>query len=111
MQIQKEYGVRRVYQTTPGENGAKAIRLSDQIVELGAREFDLYSQVAAWLPTQEHEDVFCQRVGIKPDKLAVAVTKLAEAGLFYRQSDVPRTVTGPELHQHFQKILPSWLAE
>jgi pyrroloquinoline quinone (PQQ) biosynthesis protein C len=111
MQIQKEYGVRRVYQTTPGGNGAKALRLSDQIVELGTREFDLYSQVAAWLPTQEPEEAFCQRVGIPHNRLEAVVEKLADGGLFYRRSEIPATITGPELHQHFQKILPSWLAE
>ena len=111
MQIQREYGLRRVYETTPGENGSKALRLSDQVVELGPREFDLYSQVAAWLPTQEPEDVFCERVGVDSGKLAVVTEKLAEAGLLYRHAELPATVTGPELHQTFTRILPSWLAE
>jgi pyrroloquinoline quinone (PQQ) biosynthesis protein C len=111
MQIQKEYGLRRVYETTPGENGAKALRLSDQIVELGSREFDLYDRVAQWLPTQEPQDVFCDRLGIDAQKLGAIADRLTQAGLLYRHADVPATVTGLELHQEFNRILPSWLAE
>jgi pyrroloquinoline quinone (PQQ) biosynthesis protein C len=96
---------------TPAENGAKALRLSDQVVELGPREFDLYDRLAAWLPTQEPQDVFCERTGIEAGKLAVVADKLAQAGLLYRHAELPATVTGLELHQTFSRILPSWLAE
>jgi thiaminase len=111
MQIQKEYGLRRVYETTSAENGVKALRLSDQVVELGPREFDLYDRLAAWLPTQEPQDVFCERTGVDAAKLGAVAAKLAEAGLLYRQADIPATVTGLELHQEFNRVLPSWLAE
>jgi pyrroloquinoline quinone (PQQ) biosynthesis protein C len=111
MQTQREYGLRRVYDTTPAENGAKALRLSDQVVELGSREFDLYSRLAAWLPTQESEETFCARAGLDGEKLGSLTAKLAQAGLLYRRSEIPQAVTGLELHQTFSRVLPSWLAE
>ena len=111
MQIQKEYGLRRVYEIAPGADGAQALRLSDQIVELGPREFDLYSRLAAWLPTQEPPEAFCAQAGLDGAKLSALAARLAEAGLLYRRADVPATITGLELHQAFNKVLPSWLAE
>jgi len=111
MLIQKEYGLRRVYETTPAENGAKALRLSDQVVELGPREFDLYDRLTAWLPTQEPQDVFCERIGLDAGKLASLARKLSEARLLYRLDELPASITGLELHQEFSRILPSWLAE
>lgn len=111
MQIQKEYGLRRVYETTPAENGAQALRLSDQVVELGQREFDLYSRLAAWLPTQEPQEAFCAQTGLAPSKLETLAARLAQAGLLYRVDEIPATVTGLELHATFNRVLPSWLNE
>ena len=111
MQIQRAYGLRRVHETTPMENGTKALRLSDQVVELGPREFDLYSRLAAWLPTQEPEEALCAQTGLDGARLATLATKLTEAGLLYRQADIPEAVTGLELHQTFSQVLPTWLAE
>jgi pyrroloquinoline quinone (PQQ) biosynthesis protein C len=111
MQIQKDYGLRRVYETTPGENGARALRLSDRVVELGPREFDLYTRLASWLPTQQPEEAFCAQTGLDRARLGALAGKLTEAGLLYRRGEIPATVTGLELHQTFTRILPSWLAE
>jgi pyrroloquinoline quinone (PQQ) biosynthesis protein C len=111
MQIQEEYGLRRVYQTTPTENGSKALRLSDRVVELGAREFDLYARLADWLPSQQTEEALAAATGLESGKLASLAARLAEAGLLYRKSEIPTTVTGLELHKTFNEVLPSWLAE
>ena len=48
---------------------------------------------------------------LSPPKLAVLMEKLAQAGLLYRQADVPESVTGTQLHERFSAVLPSWLAE
>jgi pyrroloquinoline quinone (PQQ) biosynthesis protein C len=111
MQIQKAYGLRRVQETTPSENGSKALRLSDRVVELGPREFDLYARLAAWLPTQETEEAFCAQAGLDGAKLGALAEKLAQAGVLYRRSEIPETVTGLELHAEFNRVLPTWLAE
>jgi pyrroloquinoline quinone (PQQ) biosynthesis protein C len=111
IEIQKEFGLRRVYETTPTDGGGRTLRLSDRVVELPAREFALYSRVASWLPSNRSENSLAQEVGVEPPKLGALVAKLAEAGLLYRQADVPASVTGAELHQRFSAVLPSWLAE
>jgi pyrroloquinoline quinone (PQQ) biosynthesis protein C len=111
MQIQKEYGLRRVYQTTPTESGTRALRLSDRVVELGPREFDLYTRLAEWLPTQQSEEALAAQTGLDAGKLEGLAAKLTVAGLLYKRSEIPATVTGLELHKAFNEVLPSWLAE
>jgi pyrroloquinoline quinone (PQQ) biosynthesis protein C len=111
MQIQREYGPRRVYETSRGGNGGKALRLSDRIVELGPREFDLYSRLITWLPTQEPEEAFCAQTGLDAAKLSALARKLNDAGLLYERRRIPESITGLELHHTFNRVLPSWLAE
>ena len=111
MQIRQEFGLRRVYETTPTGDGARALRLSDRVVELGPREFDLYVRLAEWLPTHQTEETFCALTGLDGIRLGGLAGQLADAGLLYRKSEIPGTLTGLELHAAFSNVLPSWLAE
>lgn len=103
--------MRRVYETTELDGGGKVLRLSDRAVELGAREFDLYSTLANWLNTNQDEARLAAETGLAPAALQKLMSKLAETGLLYKVSDVPASVTGVEFHATFSRILPSWLAE
>jgi hypothetical protein len=106
----EELGVRRVYETTP-KDGAVSVRLSDREVQLGAREHALYEKVAERVPgVQSGKDVAAE-LGMDEARLARLTAALEGAGLLYRQSAVPATLTGVEFHTLFNKLLPSWLDE
>jgi pyrroloquinoline quinone (PQQ) biosynthesis protein C len=111
MENQREFGLRRVYETTPAVGGGQVLRLSDRMVELPAREYAVYNRIASWLPTNRSEDSLAQELGVERPKVGGLLDKLAAAGLFYRQKDVPETVSGEELHRRFNDVLPSWLTE
>jgi thiaminase len=108
--IGQEFGVRRVYEATP-KDGAVSVRLSDREVQLGAREYGLYEKVAERVPgIQPAKDVAAE-LGMDEGRLGRLTAALEGAGLLYRQSAVPATLTGVELHTLFNKLLPSWLDE
>jgi thiaminase len=108
--IGEVFGVRRVYEAAP-KDGAVSVRLSDREVQLGAREFGLYEKVAERVPgIQPAKDVAAE-LGMDEARLGRLTAALEGAGLLYRQSAVPATLTGVELHTLFNKLLPSWLDE
>jgi thiaminase len=108
--IGQEFGVRRVYEATP-KDGAVSVRLSDREVQLGAREYGLYEKMAERVPgIQPAKDVAAE-LGMDEARLGRLAAALEGAGLLYRQSAVPETLTGVELHTLFNKLLPSWLDE
>jgi thiaminase len=111
MQMQREYGLRRVYETKPTGDGGATLRLSDREVDLGAREVDLYRKVAAWLPSARDPASLCGELGVDGERLERIVGRFEKAGLLYRRADLPATVSGEDLHRVFSNALPSWLDE
>lgn len=110
--LEREYGARRVYQTTALDGGALSLQLSDRAVELGAGEATLYRRVVDWLPRATPLDELAATTGLPPAELPGVLGELAEAGLLYRRADIPATVTGEEFHRDvFSRILPSWLTQ
>jgi len=108
---QERYGVRRVYEVNPLRDGRTALRLSDRVVELGARELRLYSKIAEWLPTCRSQADWERDLGINTKQIEALMAKLAEAGLLYRRADIPASLSGVEFHRRFTAILESWLSE
>jgi pyrroloquinoline quinone (PQQ) biosynthesis protein C len=110
-EIQRNYGIRRVYETTP-HNGKVALRLRDQIVELGAREFDAYEKVRDWLPSTAPIQDLTSGLGIDEARLQRFVASLEKAGLLFKRSDVPAQLSGEQFHSDvFNKALTAWLSE
>jgi pyrroloquinoline quinone (PQQ) biosynthesis protein C len=109
-QIQREYGLRRIYGTNAAGDGV-ALRLSDRVVELGRREHETFQKIAEWLPSNRSEEVICAELGIDRERLGKLTEMLAGAGLLYKRGEMPGALTGEELHRHFQSVLPSWLDE
>lgn len=113
MTVQQKYGVRRVYETTSGKSGgAQELRLSDRVVELGAREFATYSKVADWLPSNHDLRQLEGDLGMDSEGVERLFDTLEGSGLFYRRDRLPATLSGEAFHrEHFSKVLPSWLSE
>ncbi len=111
MQTQREYGLRRVYESTPSAGGGMSIRLSDRMVDLGPKEWRLYCQVAEWIPSNRALDNLCAELGLDADGLDRLMARLKEGGLLYRRSELPATMTGLEFHARFNDVLASWLNE
>jgi thiaminase len=107
---QREFKARRVYEARP-EGGVFTLRLSDRVVELGAREHERYRKIVAWLPTGRTSDELCTELELEPAELAALLNRFAEAGLLYRPEEIPPTSTGEQLHRAFDRLLPSWLDE
>lgn len=107
--MERAYGQRRVYETTPNDGGMWALRLADRVVELPEREFKLYSKYAELLPTNAKDDAIGAELGLDGARLERLSAALVDAGLLYRSADIPAHVTGIELHALFSRVLPSWL--
>jgi thiaminase len=109
---EREYGLRRAYETHPATEGALALHLRDHVVELGAKEADLYQKIVEWIPTAAPEAELEKRTGLDSAALASALAQLADAGVLYRRSDIPASVSGEVFHRDwFSPILPSWLSQ
>lgn len=106
----RDYGPRRVYGVT-SRDGAIAFRLQESVIELGADEADAYAKIAEWLPTTRTIDELRSAVGMEDAKLTRFAARLAEAGLLYREADIPAELSGEAFHKAFMELLPSWLSE
>jgi pyrroloquinoline quinone (PQQ) biosynthesis protein C len=107
----RSYGVRRVYEATPGQD-AVALRLRDRVVELGSRENEAYGKLVEWLPTVRPVAELSASVGMDEARLSRFAAALAETGLLYRRADVPASVGGKQFYdEHFAPALDSWLTE
>ncbi len=101
---------RRVYEVN-GPGGARQLRLSDRVVELGEREFGWYQKVAAWLPTERDVGQLSRELGMDEAKVPKFIAALESSGLLYKLDDAPKSMTGVEFHARFQAVLNSWLTE
>jgi len=108
----RTYGVRRVYEATPGEGDTIALRLRDRVIELGTRENDAYGKLVEWLPTNRKVAELTAAAGMDEARLGRLASALADAGLLYRRADLPAEVTGKQFYdEHFAPALDSWLSE
>lgn len=111
-ELQDQYGVVRVYETCRANDGNVALRLKDRAVELGAREFADYAKLVEWFPSTRPQSDIERALEMTSARLAKFVENLERAGLVYRTSRIPATLTGEELHRdYFAKFLPAWLEE
>jgi len=108
---QQRYGVRRVFDATPLSNGGMSLCLSDRVVELGRREWELYSKLAEWWPMRRSQTEWEEGLGLRSDQIERIAAKLDDAGLLYRRADIPEALTGVEFHRRFTAVLQSWLSE
>ncbi|MCU1277493.1 MAG: hypothetical protein JWM53_1039 [bacterium] len=107
-----QYGLRRVYETHPAGDGAIALHLHDRVVELGAKEADLYTKIVQWIPTAAPATELQAATGLDGAALARAQAQLADAGVLYRRADIPASVSGEAFHRDwFSPVLPSWLSQ
>jgi hypothetical protein len=107
----RQYSARRVYEVTPTPTGS-SLRLNDRVVELGSREFDLYTQLLNWIPTHQEAKELQSTLGMDESAVNQLFKKFEEAGLLYLRTAIPEKVTGLEFHRdHFSKALPSWLTQ
>src|SRR5262245_27743241 len=83
------YGVRRVYETHPKEDGSASLRLRNQMVELGAKERKAYSELVEWLPTNRAVAELEKAAGMDEGRLLRFAGALVETGLLYRQAEIP----------------------
>lgn len=109
---EREYGVRRVYETHATADGGLALQLQDAVVELGAREAELYRKIVRFIPSPDGREALAADTGLDAAALARAEKQLAAAGLLYRRADIPAGVSGEAFHRdYFSRCLPSWLAQ
>ncbi|MGZ3709488.1 MAG: thiaminase II/PqqC family protein, partial [Bdellovibrionota bacterium] len=109
---QQKYGVRRVYETTPGKDGTYALRMQDRVIDLGAREYGLFAKVAEWLPSNRDAASLESALGLDAPATERLLKSFEEAGLLYARAQIPATLTGEEFHRdYFSKALPSWLGQ
>jgi len=80
----QEFGVRRVYDTTPKGGDGVSVRLSDREVQLGKREFDLFEKVAERVPGVKSEKDVAVELGMDEARLGRLLKALEGAGLVYR---------------------------
>jgi thiaminase len=111
MAMHEEYGVRRVLETAPRDDGGRTLRLSDRAVDLPKREYQLYTRLAEWLPTIRPVDELQTQLALDATQLRKLVDALTEAGLLYRKAELPPKLTGLEFHARFNAVLGSWLSE
>src|SRR5207302_10412061 len=109
--IQAHYRPKRVYEVLSAEEGARQIRLSDRVVELGEREYRRYEKVAAWLPSTRAVADLSRELEMDEAKVPKFIDALANSGLLYRLDGAPKTMTGLEFHARFSSVLNSWLLE
>jgi thiaminase len=109
--LQARYRARRVYGKSEDASGSVALRLSDQTVEVGAKEHGWFEMVAAWLPTTRGVADLGRELEMDEAKVPRFLEALEKSGLLYRVDTSPKTLTGPELHARFAGVLPSWLDE
>jgi thiaminase len=108
----RQYAVRRVYEVTPAPGNSYALRLSDRVVDLGADEYGFYNKLTEWLPT--NHELSHLETALKMDTAAMKrlFKSFEDAGLFYKRTLIPGSVTGLEFHRdYFSKSLPSWLTQ
>ena len=111
-QLKPQFGVRRVYGSTHAKDGAVALRLSNQEVELGAREYALYAKLAQWLPSNRDETALQAELGLDAAGIERLCKALVSSGLLYDRGKIPAQLSGVEFHRdYFSKALPSWLGE
>jgi pyrroloquinoline quinone (PQQ) biosynthesis protein C len=108
----RNYGVRRVYESMPESAGAVALRLRDQVVELGTKEVGAYHKLVEWLPTNRPVTDLVASAGMDEARLGRLAAALADAGLLYRRADIPAEVSGVAFYnEHFAPALDAWLSE
>jgi pyrroloquinoline quinone (PQQ) biosynthesis protein C len=108
----RNFGVRRVYETTKGDGDAVALRLRDRVVELGPREHAAYTKLVEWLPTNRAPSELTAAAGMDEARLARFASALVDGGLLYRRADIPATVSGKRFYdEFFAPTLDSWLSE
>jgi pyrroloquinoline quinone (PQQ) biosynthesis protein C len=111
-EIRNEYGLARVYETRRQSDGNVMLRLKDRGIELGNREFAGYAMFAEWLPGTRPQRELELAIAMSPDVLARFVDQLERAGLVYKTSRIPATLSGEQFHRdYFAKVLPAWLEE
>src|SRR5579859_3638163 len=108
--IHDQVRAKRVYEVTPAQ-GHFELRLADRIVELPAKEFDMYQKVAAWLPSIRGLTELSRELGLDEAKVPKLVDTLEKAGLLYRTEAAPASMSGLEFHAKFSSVLGSWLSE
>lgn len=109
--IQSRYGARRIYETLPAEGGAFAVRLRDRVVELGAREFTLFSKLSEFLPSNRSDGDLQTELGLDDKRLGRLLAQLEQAGLLYQRANLPGEISGIDFHARFNELLGSWLNE
>jgi pyrroloquinoline quinone (PQQ) biosynthesis protein C len=109
--IHEQYRARRVYDVTPAGSGSFSVRLADRVVELGERELRSFQKLASWLPSIAPIDELARMLEMDEARIGRFCTALEKAGLLYRPSAVPPTISGQEFHKRFQGVLASWLDE
>jgi pyrroloquinoline quinone (PQQ) biosynthesis protein C len=105
------YGVRNLQSAPRAEDHAVFLSLSDCEVKLSRKAFDIYDKLAECLRDQRSLAHTASFLGVDPETCRHYQDRFASAGLFYRLSDVPQSVTGDQLYERFSKALDSWLAE
>ena len=108
----RQYSARRVYETTSNQDGTYALRMSDRSVDLGQREFGLYTKIANWLPTVRTQAELETELGMDSASVERLLKTLEETRLLYSHATLPASVTGEEFHRdYFSPALKSWLTE
>jgi pyrroloquinoline quinone (PQQ) biosynthesis protein C len=107
---QQRYRAKRVYEITSA-NGFQKLRLNNQCVELGEREFGWYRKVVDGLAGASGPSELSREIGIGEDKLQRFMDSLVAAGLLYERDLSPTGLSGLELHAKFASVLASWLSE
>ena len=107
----EEVGVRRVYETTANDAAGAALRLSDRQVDLGKKEFEVYSKLVEQVPSNRSAKEVAAELGMDEPRLRKWLEALQGAGLLYAVDAAPASISGVDFHQVFTKILPSWLDE
>jgi pyrroloquinoline quinone (PQQ) biosynthesis protein C len=109
--LQSQYRARRVYEVSPTAGGQYALRLSDQVVELGKQELEWFQKAAAWLPSVRGVADLSREMGMDEAKVTRFFGALEKSGLLYRVDQSRQDISGTDFHARFSKVLNSWLTE
>lgn len=105
------YGVRNLQSSPHAQDDAVLLNLSDSQVKLSPKVYEIFDKLAECLRDKRSLQQTASTLGVDVETCKKYQERFAAAGLLYRLSDAPQSVTGDEFYGYFAKTLDAWLAD